>query len=539
MKDQINEYLQPIIDSWKSLSGKTKKIILISAIGCVVFAMGLGLVLNNNPFTPLYTGISAAESSEIVQKLDAMGIEYRTSSGNVEVRASQTDQVKMRLAVEGYPKSGLSYDIFTNNIDLMSTDFEKNSFKIFQLQDRLRDTIKLISGVEDAVVTIAVPQQNNYVWKEDEVAPSASVVLKLSSEGSVSKKQVDGIVQLVAKSIPGLKTEDVAVVDNFGNDLASMGGELSEVSLSKLKLDIEKQMEASAKMKISNLLMPIYGEDNVRISVKCVVDVNRKITESISYIPNGDTDRGVIEKEQVNKESTVEGDVNNNVPGTESNTEVPTYPIVSENGETVYFKDQNSYDYLVSSIKEQIKADGSEQKDMTVAVAINRADISAGERADVQRLVAAASAINPEKVVVHNTVFEGNKTTNGLTPQSGIPKDVLIIGGIALAALILMLIIIMSMRRRAKHKRAEEEFERATRDAGFYNLQHKKVGGTDEELFTASEVGESSIYKDLNDLDPTDQQQLQKKLQEFTDENPEIVAKLLRSWLKGDEGRIE
>lgn len=540
MKDQINRYVRPLTEFWQGLSSKAKKWILLSGGGCVLLAVGLGLVLNSDPYTALYSDISAAETAEIAQKLDALGVEYRTGSGTVEVKEKQADEVKMRLAIEGYPKSGLTYDVFTNNIDLMSTDFEKNSYKIFQLQDRLRDTIKLISGVEDAVVTIAVPQQNNYVWKEDEAQASASVVLKTATENAVSQKQVQGIVQLVSKSIPGLSAENVAVVDNFGNDLVSSAETLSEVSLSQLKLDIEKQIETSSKTKITHLLVPIYGEENVRISVKCVVDINRKVTESINYIPNGDTDRGVLEKEQTNQESTVEGNTDNSVPGTESNTEVPTYPLVSENGDTVYVKDQNSYEYLVSSIKEQIQADGSEQKELTVAVAVNNASLTAAEKADLQRLVAAAAAIDPEKVVVHGTVFEANKNNTITLPGAASGENLMLFGLILLVVVAVFVLLLAVILHRAKRKRLREEEERKAREAAVNaavnHLEARKAGEEKVNPFAAAAAGS---YRNLNTLNPTDQQMLQKNLQEFTDENPEIVAKLLRSWLKGEEGKIE
>lgn len=527
MKDQIFRYLQTIVNFWKGLSDKTKKITIISSIGFVIFASILGVVLNNNPYDTLYSGISVSEATEIMAKLDELGVEYKFKNGNVEVKSNQADQVKMNLAVEGYPKSGLSYDIFTNNIDLMSTDFEKNSFKIFQLQDRLRDTIKLINGVEDAVITIAVPQENNYVWKEDQVSTTASVVLKTTTEGSISEKQIKGIVQLVSKSIPGLKAEDVAVVDTFGNDLVSENSDISTVNFSQLKLDIEKQIEGSAKTKISNVLVPIYGEKNVKISVKCIVDVKKKISESVNYIPNGDTDRGIIEKEQSNKESTSDSKSNNNVPGTESNTQVPTYPIISENGDKIYVKDQNSYEYLVSSIKEQVQSDSPEQKDMTVAIAINKESISDEDRIDIQRLVAAATAIEPEKVVVHNTIFEGQQIVN-----LDISQNKFTYGLIGLVAtVILILIILFILISRARHKKVKNNDEETL----YYNLQNKEV----RPFASDTQNDFESNYKDLNNLDPTDLQQLQKNLQDLTDNNPEVVAKLLRSWLKGDEGRIE
>ena len=47
----------------------------------------------------------------------------------------------MQLATSGFPNSTLGYDIFTSQADLMTTDYEKRQYLIFQLQDRLQEAL--------------------------------------------------------------------------------------------------------------------------------------------------------------------------------------------------------------------------------------------------------------------------------------------------------------------------------------------------------------------------------------------------------------
>ena len=95
-------------------------------------------------------------------------------------------------------------------VDKMTDEEQKKNYLIFQLQDRLQSAIRTLEGVKGAIVTISIPQQDSFVLEEDKVSPSASVVIDLKAGASLTDKQIKGIEQLVAKSVPGLKGENVS-----------------------------------------------------------------------------------------------------------------------------------------------------------------------------------------------------------------------------------------------------------------------------------------------------------------------------------------
>ena len=65
------------------------------------------------------------------------------------VLKEQEDQLRAALAYEGYPKSGFSYDVFINNTGGMTTDSDADTYKVYELQNRLGATISLFEGVKD------------------------------------------------------------------------------------------------------------------------------------------------------------------------------------------------------------------------------------------------------------------------------------------------------------------------------------------------------------------------------------------------------
>ena len=101
--------------------------------------------------------------------LDGLGAEYKVDdNGTIYVPSRDEARLKMQLAAEGYPKESLTYDIFSGVSGLMTTDYEKKQYLIFQLQDRLQDAIKTLSGVNNAIVTLNIADDNSFVLKKDE-----------------------------------------------------------------------------------------------------------------------------------------------------------------------------------------------------------------------------------------------------------------------------------------------------------------------------------------------------------------------------------
>ena len=87
-----------------------------------------------------------------------MDYRYRTG-GTILVPEQQENQLRAQLVMAGYPKSGFSYDLYTGNISMMTTDADRENYELFYLQDRLASTIRQFDGVKDAVVTITPAEE--------------------------------------------------------------------------------------------------------------------------------------------------------------------------------------------------------------------------------------------------------------------------------------------------------------------------------------------------------------------------------------------
>ena len=524
MNEQVRKFITPLTSFWKKQSKKVKTIILSAGGGIVVLALVLAVLLNQPKYSILYYGMDADETQEVAEKLKELEVDFIESDGTIKVREEDENSLRVELANEGHPRTGFSYDFFLENVDIMTTDMEKKIIEQYQLTQKLEYQIESISALKSATVTINFKEDNGYVLapSNDTNTASATVTITMNKKGeTLSGKQVKGIKTLVANSVPSLTVDAVAVIDtDTGEEL--LDNDETKVNMAEFKLAIEMQFEKDMEAKIYNLLGPMFGKDNVNVAVKSTMDIDKKIQEVITYLPSEDN-KGVVSEEDTSSVVVPGEDGASGVPGTDSNTNVPTYPGITQDGDTIYVQNKESYKYLVSQIKEQIQRDSGEVKDMTASVALNLANLDEENKTNLTKLVANACGIEAGKVALYIDLF--NKTPVDVRPEPNNPKGLWdgplpwIIVSAVIFFMILMMTIVMLISKRRKKKL-------------------KMLLATQEEALAAQASAVSAEPFKLEEIKPvvdTKEQVLRKEIQEFSTENPEIAARLIRTWLKGDE----
>lgn len=536
MKEKLKDLWDKFKLQYTNLNPKLKKRIFIIAFIVIAFSVGTALFLNNKPYEPLFSGLNQEEATEIMGKLQEMGVEYKYSNdGEISVTNDQVDQVKAELVYAGYPKSGFTYDIFKDNVSMMSTDFEKNSYKLYELQDRIAATIRLFDGVSDAKVTIAATEDNKYVLNSNsEQKSQASVVVIMKNGGSPTEEQVKGIQRLVSKSIPNMEMTEVVVLDGNGNDV-SPTDDSSSIGANKLKLEFEKHMDDSIRAKILTVLSPIYGADNVRVSVRTTVNVDKTIREITNYdAADEENQKGIPSSESEQTEVVRGADAAGGVPGAETNADIPTYSQVDAGDENnTYYNNQSDIDYLVNQLKEQSQIDSGSIDDMSVSVTINGETIGDISEKQLKSLIGNAAGIaqniQNEKIAVVAAPFYDNSTPAPITDEDG-KNNWIIIGAIASGALLILLVIIILIVGKRKKKKAAQ--------LGNMNLDElKKHSKKSQEAYIKELMQKQQEDKENQILNLTNERglELKNKVREIAEENPEISAQLIRNWLKGGE----
>jgi len=527
MKEKVGQLKEAI----QKLESRTKKIIIAGVAILIVGAVALALVLNNRPYEVLFSGLSAEEAQQITAKLLEDGVDYRfKDDSTIMVKKDVLDATKAALVQEGYPKSGFTYDTFINNAGMMTTDADKDTYKLYDLQNRIGSTIRLFDGVKDAKETIALCEESNYArTDENKEKSSASATVIMENGGSPTAEQSAGIQRLIAKSVPGLEMEDVAVFDGNGVDVSEDANSTSNSSDAE---EVAQVIEDQIARNVMKVLGPIYGEDNVRVSARAIINMEKLIRETIKYNTpekiNDEDKTGIVSKEDLYNERSNTGNAAQGIAGTDSNADTPQYNTDGDTDGAAASSESVSREYLVNQIKEQGQVDPGALDDLTVSVAINGKGFGSLRESQIISLVANAAGISAEdqetKISVASAPFyeedDGkDEKKGGLADVKvlGIPLIYLLIAAAVLAIIITVIVFIILRKKRDK---AEEE-----------ELQ--------EQLVFVPENNDE-VVKDLNqelqEMQNDRAMELKKSVRDFAEENAELSAQLLKTWLNGGGG---
>lgn len=515
-------------------SRKTKILIGAGAVGLIGAAVIIALVMNHKNYAVLFSGISQEEATKIVGKLQETGVDFQyKDNGDILVSDTVVDQTRAELAYEGYPKSGFSYDVFIDNAGGMTTDTEKQQYKLYELQDRIGATVALFDGVKDAKVNIALKSESKYALEDTSDksnSSSATVVVTMKNSGeSPTEKQAAAIQRLVAKSVQGMTMEDVAVFDGNGIDISSTS-ESTSASGSAAE-EIAQMIEAQISKKVVNVLAPFYGADNIRVSAKGKVNMEKVLRETTTYSTPEKIDEedktGIISGESTTKEESKGGNTAGGVAGTETNADTTQYNTDTANGGSSSTSESETRDYLVNQIKEQGQIDPGVLEDVTVSVSVNGQGLGSLNQNEVRALIGNAAGITTEdqtdKITIVSAPFyeEEEPVDAGLTTEvSAKLKEMLPIIAIAASvAFVLLAVLFFILKRRGDKKlRNEEAF-------------------LEEELARALQSDTSQTVPldnpEILNLKNERSRELRERVRAFADQNPEISAQMLKTWLNG------
>ncbi len=524
-----------IKETIKKLNTRAKRLIVAGLILLLLGCAGLAFYLNTRPYVVLFQEVNETEATQIATVLNDSGVNYKyRAGGTILVPESQVDTLRAQLIMAGYPKSGFSYDTYTNNISMMTTDADRRNYEIFYLQDRIAATIRAFDGVRDASVIITPAEEQKYVIGNNvSMEASASVRVTMKDGGTPTRAQVEGIQRLVETSVSKIKFENIRVLDGNGNDVSIKDTDGDRSLSAQLKMDVEREIENNIKNKVLEVLRPVYGEENVKVSVKATVDIDKRIREIINYSapPNEEDKVGIPGNVSIDQElQRPDGENVGGIPGTETNAEIPIYGVrdLETTGTENYIRNQQDINYLVDQIKEQVQMDTGNLEDLSVSVVVNGTDFGDFSRNALRDIIANAAGINDvdkaTKIAIESATFFMDTTQPTETDTFSFGRWLLI--GIIAAAVLLLLLLLLAFLLRRRKKKAKEQ---ALADV---QLTETLVVPS---LNAAQETEDEKASRELLRIQNEKSMELKDNIRKFAEDNPEISAQLIKTWLRGGE----
>lgn len=538
---------EKVKDFFKNMSKKLR-IILAAALAVILIAViALSVALSGNKtYTQLYQDLTPTEVSEIMTYFQNNGVtDYQVNGTSILVRNEQYASLLMQLAQAGYPKSASLYESYYEHVGALSTSSQEARTWQIATQQKLEASIRTIPNVLNAQVYINPGEERTYVLEDISTETTAAVHLEMRSGTMLTDEEADGIRRLVSHAWSGMTVDSVSITDDVGNSYTASEG--SPKDAAELQQRMQERTNNQLRTQIKNVLDPIYGGENVSVAVNTSVEVNKSYLETTTYHqPDGSYESGgLIGREEGYFALTRDGyELVGGVPGTTTNSDIPTY--VEDAAQGV----QNG-DGVVSSYERENNIDTTLEQteylaprivDVGVAVTIKAADDVAAN-VDEERLrehiatVANIGGENPESrvsvlVVPLPAQPAEEPAPTGLFTPANMPY--LIIAAVALLLLIIVLAVILGIRRKKKQK--EEEDQRIIEE----QLGELGASGMLSELGIVP-PGEEGVQPpptsgaDIMDINTEKSMELRKTVRQFVQNNPEVAALMIKTWLKGGE----
>ncbi|TFC75586.1 flagellar M-ring protein FliF [Cryobacterium sp. TMS1-20-1] len=204
-----------------TVAQRTVAIIGIAVLVLGIAALAMWAVKPN--YTPLFSGLSGADASTIVEQLSTDGVPYELSDGGATILVPEADVYDQRLksAAAGLPSDSTGGYSLLDTMGVTSSEFQQSVTYKRAIEGELARTISSLDGVQTASVRLAIPEASVFVSETND--PTASVFVQTKSGVTLSSSQVQAIVHLTSASIDGMKSSDVAVVDAAGTVLSAVG----------------------------------------------------------------------------------------------------------------------------------------------------------------------------------------------------------------------------------------------------------------------------------------------------------------------------
>lgn len=519
---------------WEGLP-RLKRIGLISFLTVVLAAGAIfSFIVQKTDYALLFSEIEAADSGAIVNDLDAKGIAYRLEDNGTTIYIDEdyVDKYRIELAVNDLlPHSSIGFEIF-DETSMMATNEDRKIMKQRAVQGELERAIGALNGVESVKVLLSVPEKSVFTRPEDAEATTASVVIATAGNRELSPSAIQGMAALVSGAVDELPIENVSIVDQSGKLLSGFiqsGTTVQSADLASQNRQIEQDYATELERKLLATLAPVYGVENLSISVNVKMDFDVAEEEVVDYGSNGQTGAagaGSAEPYVRSQDIAASGGEIGSGDGSLSGNDVSVSEIIAgEGGNTAQYNSTTNYEF--DTTKKRRVLETGEVEMISVSILYNE-NFAVMEQDELQSIaMGVVGTTNADDVKVSGARFLTAETPEVVEPEvvasitsfwDDYKLIILGVAGFMLFSLIVAVIISGRRRKRA----AEEDFDEAE------DLENEYA------LIQAAAIAAKKEQASLQDLLQNEKVQKEAEAHKHAKENPVMVADLLKMWMKDE-----
>lgn len=553
----LGDVISQFQETFKKLT-MLQKVSVVSAVVAVVISVMVVVYWANRPvYKMLFAGMSSDDAALVIENLKAQNIPYKIEDGGAKITVPEqfVYETRLNLAREGIPKGGGSGLELFDKTSFGMTEFMQNINYQRALQGELARTIGSLKEISEARVHLTLPKDRLFV--SDEESAKASVILRLKNGENLGREEVKAIASLVSGAVKGLSTENVSIVDTSGRLLSEFLSEDAEpLMLTQTQLEYQRKVEKDLENKVNEILGRTLGVGNAVAKVTADIDFAKRDVTKEEFDPNPVLrSQQSLEINSTNKPEAPEG-----VPGVQSNLAEPditpagTNQEYQKSEETQNFEigktvtvEQKPYGTIkrvtVAVVVDDKKEPGEDDKGEEVLVGKPRTE---EEMKSIKNLVAMAVGYDEtrkDQIEVSNISFDtsAKDQEDTLVKREKTMELVGMLSKYALAVVIVLLFYFLVIRRILR-KMDKPVTVHEDGSITYGDLGRDDVGldlNMNERYPKSLEELEKEIENELSEGAPLDVETVKskvmlKKIEEFAQEDPEAMANLVKSLMKGD-----
>lgn len=360
-------------------------------------------------YKPVFGANERVASGDMMAVLDADQIPYRLhpDTGQLLVPSSELGKVRMLLAAKGVTAqlpAGL--ELMDKNDPLGVSQFVQDVRFRRGLEGELAQSILSLDAIASARVHLSIARSTSFVASDGEKS-SASVVVAVKPGRTLAPEQIAAIINMVSGSVASLSPQRVSLVDQAGNYLSSRIDLADGFDSASQGADGNaKKYQDQVRANVNELLGPVLGADNFKLSVTADID-NDKIEETSEKYGDAPkvTSEAVREEQEKNRMAMgVPGTLSNRppaLPDPQAGTAGAAPAPGADDGSAR--KNASTRQYAYDRNITQIKRSRGRLRKLSVAVVLNnnvaaaKTGWTAAELANIEKTLRSGLGINAER----------------------------------------------------------------------------------------------------------------------------------------------
>ncbi|HOJ98305.1 MAG TPA: flagellar basal-body MS-ring/collar protein FliF [Termitinemataceae bacterium] len=290
------EFFKKLIEQLKTLWGKWTLVQKLILIGIVVAALvGVAVLIGVSSAPSMVPIIDAPIRDEtardrIITRLNEEGVRVSVTSTGVIMVSDEKTARRMRsiLIREDLIPTGTDPWAIFDRERWTITDFERNVNLRRSITQMVTEHIKALDDVDDANVTIVMPERQLFQADQNPVTASVIITPRPGSDITTNRKKIEGIQKILKFAVEGLKDENIVITDQNGlvlNDFAGMA-DLDRLEITKREQRLVQSLEAQYRAAVLKALQQIYTPDRVRdLNIKIEMDMSKKSIQTEEFFP--------------------------------------------------------------------------------------------------------------------------------------------------------------------------------------------------------------------------------------------------------------